>query len=117
MSWLRQLKKKRGWIGVDLDGTLAEYNGSTAEIGQPLKPMLDRVKEWIKDGHTVKIVTARAGKSGQGEMIRQWCLDNDLPPLDVTDRKDFEMIELWDDRAIQVEHNTGRPMLWRNHAR
>ena len=38
-----------GWIGVDLDGTLAvhepgEYDGS---IGRPVKPMVDRVKGWL----------------------------------------------------------------------
>lgn len=116
MSWLRKLKKRGGWIGVDLDGTLAHYDGNIASIGEPLKPMLDRVQEWLKDGHTVKLMTARAGSKAQLALIHRWCLDHGLPSLEVTNKKDFQMIELWDDKAIQVEHNTGRPMLWRNHA-
>jgi len=115
MSWLKRLKRG-GWIGVDLDGTLAHYDGNISMIGEPLKPMMDRVQEWLKAGHTVKLVTARAGKKGQKELIHRWCLDHGLPSLEVTDRKDFQMTELWDDRAIQVETNTGHPMLWRNHA-
>jgi hypothetical protein len=36
-----------------------------------------------------------------------WLKAQGLPELEVTDRKDFGMIELWDDRAIQVVQNTG----------
>lgn len=31
-----------------------------------------------------------------------------LPDLEVTSEKDWLMIELWDDRAVHVEPNTGR---------
>ncbi len=33
-----------GWIGVDLDGTLAHYEGwnGANHIGEPLAPMLER---------------------------------------------------------------------------
>ena len=42
----------RKWIGVDLDGTLAKYNGWSGieNIGDPVPLMLMRVKEWIKNG-------------------------------------------------------------------
>lgn len=35
-----------GWIGVDLDGTLAHYDSwrGVDHIGAPVIPMLDRVK-------------------------------------------------------------------------
>lgn len=34
----------KGWIGVDLDGTLAEYDGwkGPDEIGAPVEPMVER---------------------------------------------------------------------------
>ena len=100
-----------GWIGVDLDGTLAKYeswekNGET--IGEPVPEMLFRVKNWVVNGKTVKIFTARASVSDQIPPIKEWCKKHGLGDLEVTNVKDFGMIELWDDRAVAVEMNTGR---------
>lgn len=54
---------RRGWIGVDLDGTLArsDPDAEPHNIGHPMPHMLKRVQNWIKTGRTVKIFTARAG--------------------------------------------------------
>lgn len=105
----------RGWYGVDLDGTLAhhEEGGDTATIGQPILPMLTRVRRWLAAGRAVRIVTARASRSNprQAEQVAQieaWCTDHLGQKLPVTSEKDFTMIELWDDRAVQVVRNTGR---------
>lgn len=113
-----------GWIGVDLDGTLAHYDGwrGLGHIGEPVGPMIDRVKGWIDDGVEVRIFTARAFlaqsepdpvKRSQLEEevirpIQDWCIKHVGFPLVVTCVKDFSMVELWDDRAVQVEMNTGR---------
>ena len=40
--------------------------------------------------------------------IADWCLEHIGQALPVTCIKDFEMIELWDDRAVAVETNTGK---------
>lgn len=102
------------WIGVDLDGTLAEYNGWRGfdKIGKPVPVMLARVKHWLKNGYTVKIFTARAAFPEAGiPPVKKWLAENGLPELDVTNKKDFSMIELWDDRAVQVVANSGKPFL------
>jgi hypothetical protein len=103
-----------GWIGVDLDGTLAHYDHwrGVEHIGEPIKPMLDRVKTWIAEGRRVKIFTARvAGEplaaAEARKHIQRWLKEQGLPRLHITNIKDFEMIELWDDRAVQVVPNTG----------
>jgi len=101
----------KAYIAVDLDGTLAHYeewNGG--EIGKPIPLMVNRVKKWIKDGNTVKIFTARAntGDKSQIEAIKKWCKINIGTELEVTATKDFNMVLLYDDRAIQVETNTGK---------
>lgn len=44
------------------------------------------------------------------EIIQAWTLEHFGVKLPVTNAKDFGMVELWDDRAIQVEFNTGRRM-------
>lgn len=102
----------RGWIGVDLDGTLAFYEGwkSSTHIGEPILPMLERVKKWIADGQEVKIFTARANDALAIPYIRLWMEQNGLPDLEITATKDFGMIQLWDDRCVQVEPNTGMPI-------
>jgi len=104
-----------GWIGVDLDGCLAHYDGwkGIDHIGEPVPAMLERVKQWVADGQEVRIMTARACRSGvEGvlaeQVIQDWCLKHIGKALPVTHEKDFGMIELWDDRCVHVERNTGR---------
>lgn len=117
-----------GWIGVDLDGTLATYgNWNGGQIGDPIPLMVERVKKWIAEGIEVRIFTARVGSGGgyslesgrsddnefaseQRTLIEEWCKKHIGIKLPVTATKDFRMIELWDDRAVQVEVNTGRRM-------
>ena len=99
-----------GWIGVDLDGTLAYYDGwNGGRIGAPIKPMVQRVLAWIAQGRTVKIFTARVsdGKEETIKNIENWCVKHIGFKLEVTNVKDFMMVELWDDRAVQVVSNTG----------
>ena len=100
-----------GWIGVDLDGTLSVYDGwhGCCHIGPPVQKMVDRVKGWLASGYTVKVMTARAGDEDPRvvPMIKAWCKENIGQELEVTDRKDYSMIELWDDRAVHVVRNTG----------
>jgi hypothetical protein len=109
----------RGWIGVDLDGTLAYYDGWQGEthIGEAIPLMVERVKDWLADGRDVRIFTARVAQ-GEGDKARDvdavreaiyaWSLINIGQALPVTNVKDWSMAELWDDRCVQVERNTGR---------
>lgn len=101
-----------GWIGVDLDGTLAQYDcwRGVEHVGLPVPIMVRRVKEWIAHGHIVKIFTARASAPGAIPPIKAWLVEQGLGDLEVTNIKDFAMIELWDDRAVQVVANTGEPV-------
>ncbi len=114
-----------GWIGVDLDGTLAKYGSwNGGQIGDPIPLMVERVKKWIVEGVEVRIFTARVGfgagysaesnrsddenfANEQRALIEAWCEKHVGKKLPVTAVKDFRMIELWDDRAIQVILNTG----------
>ena len=99
-----------GWIGVDLDGTLAHYEGwRGAEIvGDPIPAMAFRVRKWIAEGKEIRIFTARATIPEQIPFVEAWCERHFGVVLPVTCCKDFGMIELWDDRCVQVEINTGR---------
>ena len=102
-----------GWIGVDLDGTLAEYHGwNGGAIGEPVPAMLARVKEWLAKEQQVKIFTARVctNEAEQIALIKAWCIQHVGQELEVTATKDFSMIELWDDRCIQVIPNKGVPV-------
>ena len=100
-----------GWIGVDLDGTLAVYNGwvGPEHIGEPISKMLERVKFWIEKGYTVKIFTARCVVPEQVPPIEQWLEKHGIGGLEITNVKDFGMIELWDDRCVRVVTNSGQP--------
>lgn len=109
---------ERGWIGVDLDGTLAHYDGwkGVSHIGAPIGPMKRRVVSWLEQGLDVRIFTARVCEAQGAERdrallaIQTWCLNHLGRMLPVTNEKDFGMVELWDDRAVQVIPNTGVPV-------
>ncbi len=116
-----------GWVAVDLDATLAEYHGWPADgsIGAPIPAMVERVKGWIEEGKDVRIFTARVWPVGvsiprdfpqerydqateQYARITSWCKEHLGRALPVTCVKDYGMVTLYDDRAVQVEANTGR---------
>lgn len=137
-----RLAAEGGWIGVDFDGTLAEYYDWVAwdQFGKPIPAMVERVRAWIAHGVDVRIVTARVGlpltnryNVGWSEIntvqinvckvtgteysnyqmvckIQDWTDTYVGKRLPVQCYKDYNMIELWDDRAMQVIANTGRTL-------
>ena len=106
------------WIGVDFDGTLVtrvEWTDKFEDkrIGEPIWPMINRVKRWIREGKQVRIVTARVARGFDPTAkhwmdVRNWTFAMLGQHLPVTSEKDPYMVELWDDRAIQLEPDTGR---------
>lgn len=104
-----------GWIAVDLDGTLAVYDKwrGVDHIGEPIPAMVARVRRWLDEGRDVRIFTARVfGDQGAAARpaIEVWCQKHLGRVLPITNEKDYGMVELWDDRCVQVEPNTGRRM-------
>ncbi len=107
------------WIGVDLDGTLAHYDGwkGADHIGEPIPAMVERVTKWLERGQQVRIFTARVFTDGTPqrnaeaeyamEIIARWCFEHIGMVLPVTCVKDYAMLELWDDRAVRVVANAG----------
>jgi hypothetical protein len=105
------------WTGVDLDGTLAKYDGweGPEHIGEPVPLMALRVIDMLKRGIEVRILTARVCSiqppgvaDAAREAIGQWCEKHIGQRLKVTAEKDYMMELLFDDRAVPVEFNTGR---------
>jgi hypothetical protein len=112
------LKLIEGWIGVDFDGTLAEYDEwrGPEHVGKPIQKMLDRVKGWLEAGKDVRILTGRVGADSKEDVeasrkaIRDWCIEYVGKELPITNEKDPMMDELWDDKVVQVKKNTGEPV-------
>jgi hypothetical protein len=124
------------WIGVDLDGVLAEWHvhveqsskigsDNVMQIGPPIPMMVERVKGWLVEGKRVRILTARVAACGaessaavddlhfaanQRGMIQAWCLEHLGQILPVTATKDWQMIEFYDDRCVQMITNTGESL-------
>lgn len=112
------MSRVQPWIAVDLDGTLAEYGEwlGFGVIGAPIPLMVERVKRWLAQGKTVKIFTARVACGENDDpadvetsrlAIEIWCNTHIGRILPVTNKKDYGMVELWDDRAVAVIPNTG----------
>lgn len=110
----------KAWVGFDLDGTLAVYDGwkGIEHIGEPIESTVDYAKRLLAAGVEVKIMTARActilwlideEEADRGlTAIRKWCFEQFGQYLEVTAEKDFSMLYLVDDRAYRMEFNTGR---------
>lgn len=97
------------WIGVDLDGTLAKYEGwiGPEHIGNPIKPMVQRIKQWLAERIRVKIFTARYSVSEQIPPVVAWLQKQGLGELEITNIKDMHCALIVDDRAVGVKRNTG----------
>lgn len=105
------LVTKSGYIACDLDGTLAYYQGwqGPNHIGDPIPAMEKRVHAWLAEGWEVRICTARACQIEQIPVVQKWLKTHGFPELRVVNYKDYGMVQLWDDRAVQVIPNTGIP--------
>ena len=116
------------WIGVDFDGTLAysiKNRKSPYSLGKPIFTMVNRVKDWISKGYTVKILTARMNKiSSTGKprnldimksKLEAWCLKYIGTKLECTSSKDGFMEVLWDDRAVNIIEDTGEARIIKNY--
>jgi hypothetical protein len=134
---LVRLGAQGGWIAVDLDGTALVYDKWVAwnAFGEPIWPMIERIKAWRAAGIEVRWMTARVfpfiPKVNEGAWsIQQKCRMTDRmwtigemitaiqahtepfvgERLPCTCAKDVDMIEQWDDRAVQVVANTGQTL-------
>jgi hypothetical protein len=113
-------------ILVDLDGTLCEYHGfqGVDALGPPIPRMVKRVKAWLAEGRDVRIFTARVSygeaetsevpfpttrkhAEHQRKLIRAWCREHIGQELEVTNKKTYNAAQIWDDRAVTVQVNTG----------
>ena len=105
------------WVGFDLDGTLAKYDGwkGIDHIGEPVEPvvLMAKLLHWL--GKKIKILTARvAPRGGENDSdkarayVEEWCQKNLGFTPEVTYVKDASMVALFDDRAVAVEPNTGK---------
>lgn len=105
---------RRYAIAVDLDGTLAEYNGwqGIHHIGAPIPEMVEKVQKAHATGKEIHIFTARVSDKEDGDVAAQfiaaWCDQHDIPFVSITSNKHKFFQEFWDDRAIQVIPNTGQ---------
>lgn len=103
-----------GWVGFDLDGTLAKYDGwkGIDQIGEPIDGMARRLRDLRARGVECRIFTARVStaftdRDSATRYIQDWTEKHFGERLAVTCEKDFAMAALYDDRAVAVGYNTG----------
>jgi len=102
------------WVGVDFDGTLCRLRD-----GLPVSSMVNKIRYFRKKGVEVRICTARVASKYPEEHreqhrlhIERWCTEHVGEILPVTSEKDYEMVLLYDDRAVAVETDTGACKGW-----
>ncbi len=98
-------------VAIDLDGTIAEYQPGYAKrkhIGEPIKPIMDLAKKLDERGQEVIIFTARVHDKSHVPSIKAWLKKHGLGHLKITNIKTPDIAMIIDDRAVQVERNTGK---------
>jgi hypothetical protein len=101
---------KPPWIGIDYDGTLVKSHTWQGYdyTGEPIWPMIRRVRKWLRQGRVVKIFSSRAEAGPKAiKIIQDWCEKMGLGRLEVTNVKDSGLVEIWDDLAVRVIENKG----------
>ena len=115
-----------GGVAFDLDGSLAYYDHfrGVDHIGEPIPASVAKVKALRKEGVDVRIFTARVSpitlagrardaKEAEDELRRvitaiyKWMVEHLGEPLPITCTKDYQMVVMYEDRAIQLIPNTG----------
>lgn len=132
----KRIPSPKGWIGVDFDGTLAHYEKWQGHdhAGPPVPAMVERIRQWLMQGYDVKVFTARIWPLNQCidpederalhatfvenqreddcwvsiETIRKFCREHIGVTLPITNVKDFQMRQLWDDHCVTVGINSGK---------
>lgn len=113
-----RIARDRFWIGIDLDGTLAESLKdwrTYKDIGKPIPRMVRFVKKLLREGKRVKIYTARVSHVSSGgvtrkereRVIREWCRKHIGRELEITCEKDHLLDTIYDDRCFQMLKSTG----------
>jgi hypothetical protein len=107
---LKPLRSKLIWVGVDLDGTLAEPlwtpDNPTSEIGDPIPESLDKINELVEAGYKIIIHTSRPWTDYQ--IIEQWLNHYEIPFKEIQCGKPLYAAYI-DDRAIHAEAGSWLP--------
>lgn len=101
-------------VAVDFDGSIATYyHGQFPMVGEPIMPMVNRVKKMLREGKEVVIFSARFSEKDpdeleeQIELVQNWCLEHLGQKLPCTAVKTYDIVEFYDDRAKQLIPNKG----------
>ncbi|AIK67536.1 hypothetical protein SS1_32 [Cronobacter phage vB_CsaP_Ss1] len=109
-------------IAVDLDGTLAYYDGwkGIEHIGSVIPEVANAIERAQKEGADVWIFTARVSDPSDaeqaGKYVHDWLIKNNIKFEGITAVKHKFFSEFWDDRAIQVIKNTGEFVMYSDGA-
>ena len=93
------------WVGVDFDGTLVTnaYPG----VGQPVRPMVEFVRQMILSNVDVRIFTNRADREEDCVPVRDFCHHQFGKALPIAREKDRDCVGIYDDIAFHVERDQG----------
>lgn len=100
-------------IAVDLDGTLAQYDGwkGIGHIGCVIPEVANAMERAQAEGAEVHLFTARVSDPEDAaeahQVISKWAEANHFSFASITAVKHKFFTEFWDDRAIQVIKNEG----------
>lgn len=103
-------RKQLLWVGVDLDGTLAEPlwtpENPTSEIGDPIPDAIEKVRELVGAGYKVIIHTSRPWTDY--EAIENWLQHYGIPFKEIQCGKPLYAAYV-DDRAIHADEKSWLP--------
>jgi hypothetical protein len=83
-------------------------------ISDPV-PEIDKIIRANMDKVEFFVFTARAEDGPEAIMIiEDWCMKHYGRKFEVFNVKGYDVVAIWDDRAVAVEKNTGKMKHWRD---
>lgn len=99
------------WVGVDLDGTLAQPlwtpDNPTSEIGDPIPDNIYKVYELVRAGYKIIVHTSRPWTDY--EAIENWLRHYGIPFKEIQCGKPLYVAYI-DDRAINASEESWLPV-------
>lgn len=98
----------KGAIACDFDKTIAFHVDGQEKLGNPIPKMLRRIKAHLAAGDNVEIFSARADNPRTVRELGDWTEKHLGVRLPAGNVKKPYYYRFYDDKAVEVEPNTGR---------
>jgi hypothetical protein len=111
------IKEQEKWLGLDFDGTIADFAKEPGEFGDPLPGVKEEIKALREDGYKIFLDTCRLSTRyhtlphvlKEIKKLKEWFDQNDIEIDEIDVNQKREAVCRFDDRCIHVDPTSKKP--------